>query len=91
VWSFAVQDGSADGQPVRIVTESRVICADRASKVKFTLYWALVRPFSGLVRILMLRAIQRTCAASGVQSWSGGVSACRERPDGFRIGGQRRH
>jgi hypothetical protein len=62
VWSFAVQDGSAAGEPVRVVTETRVVCADRASKVKFALYWALVRPFSGLVRIIMLRAIQRTCA-----------------------------
>jgi hypothetical protein len=62
VWSFAIDDRSAAGQPVRIVTETRVVCADRASRVKFGLYWSLVRPFSGLIRIFMLRAIQSTCA-----------------------------
>jgi hypothetical protein len=62
VWNIAVQDRSAAGKPVRVVTETRVVCADRASKLKFGLYWGLVRPFSGLIRIIMLRAIQRTCA-----------------------------
>jgi hypothetical protein len=62
VWNFAVQDRRAAGEPVRVVTETRVVCADPASKHKFGLYWALVRPFSGLIRLVMLRAIQRTCA-----------------------------
>jgi hypothetical protein len=61
VWNFAVQDGSAAGKPVRVVTETRVVCADTASKHKFGLYWGLIAPFSGLIRIVMLRAIRRTC------------------------------
>jgi hypothetical protein len=62
VWNIAVQDRSAAGKPVRVVTETRVVCADRASKLMFGLYWALVRPFSGLIRTVMLRAIRRACA-----------------------------
>jgi hypothetical protein len=61
VFRFAVEDGSAAGKPVRIVTETRVVCADAASRLKFGLYWALVGPFSGLTRKVMLRAIQRAC------------------------------
>jgi hypothetical protein len=61
VWNFAVEDRSAEGKPVRVVTETRVVCADRTSTLKFGVYWALIRPFSGLIRIVMLRAIQRTC------------------------------
>jgi hypothetical protein len=59
VWNFAVE--SAPGRSVRVTTETRVACADRASRLKFAAYWALIRPFSGLIRIRMLRAIRRTC------------------------------
>jgi hypothetical protein len=61
VWNFAVQDRSSAGGAVRVLTETRVVCADLASKHKFGLYWGLVGPFSGLIRLVMLRAIQRTC------------------------------
>jgi hypothetical protein len=61
VWNFAVE--AASGHPVRVTTETRVECADRASRIKFAAYWALIRPFSGLIRIQMLWAIQRTCLA----------------------------
>jgi len=32
---------------------------DAASRRRFRLYWLLIRPFSGLMRRLMLRAIAR--------------------------------
>jgi hypothetical protein len=37
-------------------TETRVHVADPAARRKFRRYWIVVRPFSGLIRILLLRA-----------------------------------
>jgi hypothetical protein len=42
-----------------LTTETRIWCADGRARRRFALYWALVRPFSGLIRILMLRAVAR--------------------------------
>ncbi|MBI1815043.1 MAG: hypothetical protein HYR72_08705 [Deltaproteobacteria bacterium] len=63
VWNFTV-DQTAPGQPVIVSTETRVVCADVASQRKFAVYWSLIRPFSGLIRIIMLRAIQRACVSA---------------------------
>ena len=49
-WNFFIDDG-------RITTETRVLVADDA-RVKFRMYWTLIRPFSGLIRRFMLRAIR---------------------------------
>jgi hypothetical protein len=59
VWNFAVE--AAPGAPVRVTTETRVACADRASRLRFAAYWVLIRPFSGLIRRQMLRAIRESC------------------------------
>jgi hypothetical protein len=59
VWNFTVQETRA-GHTL-LSTETRVICGDPASRLKFRLYWLLIRPFSGLIRRLMLRAVQRAC------------------------------
>jgi hypothetical protein len=40
-------------------TETRVHVADPSSRRKFRRYWLVIRPFSGLVRILLLRAARR--------------------------------
>ncbi|MBI4635527.1 MAG: hypothetical protein HY727_04170 [Candidatus Rokubacteria bacterium] len=57
VWTFSLEE-QADGT-TRLVTETRIQCLDRASRRRFRLYWRLVRPFSGLIRIALLRAIAR--------------------------------
>src|SRR5688500_7344377 len=52
-WNFAVErrgDGTA-----LVSTETRVLCADW----RFRAYWLVVRPFSGLIRRLMLRTIRK--------------------------------
>jgi hypothetical protein len=57
VWDFTltpIGDGAT-----RLATETRVWSADAASRRRFRLYWLLIRPFSGLMRRLMLRAIAR--------------------------------
>jgi hypothetical protein len=40
-------------------TETRVHLADPAARRKFRRYWLVIRPFSGLIRILFLRAARR--------------------------------
>jgi hypothetical protein len=59
VWNFTVQETKA-GRTL-LSTETRVVCGDPASRFKFRLYWLLIRPFSGLIRRVMLRAVQRAC------------------------------
>jgi hypothetical protein len=70
VWSFEVED-AGDGRTL-LSTETRVVCGDAASRRKFRLYWLVVRPFSGWIRIVMLRAIRR---ASEAAARRGGGSA----------------
>ena len=57
VWNFHVE-GRND--QTTLSTETRVICGDRSSHRKFRAYWFFVRPFSGLIRRLMLRAVRQT-------------------------------
>ena len=40
-------------------TETRVRVPDPAARRKFRRYWHVIRPFSGLIRILLLRATRR--------------------------------
>ncbi|SRR5712692_661078 len=62
VWNFRVE-GSNDR--TTLSTETRVICGDSRSRGKFRAYWFFVRPFSGLIRRLMLRAVRRECRVTG--------------------------
>ena len=59
VWNFRVRPLT----PMRTMlsTETRVVCGDAASRLKFRAYWLLVRPFSGLIRRLMLRSVKHDC------------------------------
>lgn len=49
----------SDGGRTRLVTETRVRCCDAVARRRFALYWAFIRPFSGWIRRIMLRGIQR--------------------------------
>jgi len=60
-WNFTLAD---DGDAVRLATETRVRCTDPASRRSFLRYWAVVGPFSALIRREMLRSIRRA-AESG--------------------------
>ena len=42
-----------------LTTETRVHVPDPGSRRKFACYWRVIRPFSGLTRILVLRAAKR--------------------------------
>jgi hypothetical protein len=45
-----------------LATETRVLLTDAASRRRFRVYWFVVRPFSGLIRRLWLRAAARSVA-----------------------------
>lgn len=45
-------------------TETRVHVPDPAARRKFRRYWLVIRPFSGLIRMLFLRAARRRAEAS---------------------------
>jgi hypothetical protein len=49
--------------PSSLSTETRVHVADPAARRKFRRYWRVIRPFSGLIRILLLRAARRRAEA----------------------------
>ena len=54
-WNFAL---SPAGKDVRLTTQTRIKCTDSTSRTMFSLYWTLIRPFSGLIRMEMLRLIK---------------------------------
>jgi hypothetical protein len=56
-WNFHLAQ-RADGT-CALSTETRVKCADPASRRRFRAYWLIVRPGSVLIRRLMLRSIRR--------------------------------
>lgn len=61
VWNFSLQP---DGSDTRLTTETRIRCTDAESRKRFGFYWIFIRPFSGLIRMEMLRAIKRRAEMS---------------------------
>ena len=62
-WNFAVRP--LVGDKTVLTTETRVRCVDDVGRWRFKLYWAVIRPFSGIIRLVMLRAIKRAAERSG--------------------------
>ena len=62
VWNFSVSEAS-NGRTI-LRTETRVTCGDDASRRKFLAYWLIVRPFSGLIRLIMLKRVRKTAEAA---------------------------
>jgi hypothetical protein len=46
-------------QPGSLTTETRVHVPDPVSRRRFAQYWRVVRPFSGVIRMVLLRAAKR--------------------------------
>ena len=63
VWNFALRP---DGEATRLTTETRIRCLGSECRRSFGFYWLFIRPFSGLIRMEMLRAIKRK-AENGVE------------------------
>jgi len=56
-WNFSVR--SLDTQTAILSTETRIQCTDETSRRRFLPYWLAIRPFSGCIRISILRAVKR--------------------------------
>jgi hypothetical protein len=52
------------GHVGKLTTETRVHVPDSVSRRRFVRYWRVVRPFSGLIRVLVLRAAKRRAESS---------------------------
>lgn len=52
------------GRGTRFSTETRVVATDGATRVRFMLYWVLIRAGSGLIRRDLLRAVGRSAERS---------------------------
>jgi len=55
-WSFTFKNVKGG---CLVETETRIKCTDRKSRRKFGWYWFFIRPFSGLVRVLILSLIEK--------------------------------
>ena len=56
VWNFSL-DGSAN--ETCLTTETRIRCLDNGSRRSFGFYWTFIQPFSGLIRMEMLKSIKK--------------------------------
>ena len=57
LWNFKIT--LHDEKHVRLETETRIFCTDEKTRSRFARYWFFIRPFSGLIRIEMLKIIKR--------------------------------
>lgn len=48
------------GEGSLLTTETRVACMDASARRRFSFYWRLIGPFSGLIRRIMLEEVKRS-------------------------------
>ena len=63
VWNFHLWE--CDVGTTELTTETRVQCADAATRRRFLPYWYLIRPASGVIRRAMLHAIREAAEGDG--------------------------
>lgn len=56
-WNFYIEQENSD--KLILSTETRNLCYGYGAKIPFFLYWAVIRPFSGWIRLEMLRIIKK--------------------------------
>jgi imidazolonepropionase-like amidohydrolase len=59
VWNFSIDTDGSRSDVTRLTTETRIKCLDEGSRRSFGFYWTFVQPFSGLIRMEMLKTIKR--------------------------------
>jgi len=55
-WNLAIAPSAAGSE---LSTETRVLCFGETARRRFRLYWSLIEPFSGLIRIGLLRGVRK--------------------------------
>jgi hypothetical protein len=68
IMNFALRPESLRGTVLS--TETRIKCCDRTAWWKFCLYWALIPPFSGVIRKAILKQAKAEAAAEEAKSLS---------------------
>src|ERR1044072_101102 len=56
VWDFSLEESSGE---TKLTTETRIECMEARSRRSFGFYWTFIQPFSGLIRMEMLRTVKR--------------------------------
>ena len=59
-WNFYFK--SLSPNETLVSTETRILCLNTKAKQRFSIYWFFVRPFSGLIRLEILRLIKKNVA-----------------------------
>jgi hypothetical protein len=62
VWNFKITPQSSTVSLLE--TETRVQALDEIARKKFSRYWFVIRPFSGLIRLEILKAIKKKAEGS---------------------------
>jgi hypothetical protein len=62
VWNFRIIPQSSTVSLLE--TETRVQALDEIARRKFSLYWFVIRPFSGLIRLEILKSIKKKAEGS---------------------------
>ena len=57
IWNFYFKEVGEN--KTLVSTETRILCLNKKSKLWFSLYWFFIKPFSGIIRIEMLRLIKK--------------------------------
>ncbi len=57
MWNFYFKESA--GNKTMVSTETRILCLTKKSKSLFSAYWFVIKPFSGLIRLEMLRLIKK--------------------------------
>lgn len=61
VWDFSLEESASE---TKLTTETRIECMDEKSRKSFGFYWTFIQPFSGLIRMEMLRTVKRKAESS---------------------------
>ena len=69
VWNFSLDPHCEN---TLLTTETRIKCLDDDSRRSFGFYWMFIQPFSGLIRMEMLKTIKRRAEMSVRPVVSGG-------------------
>jgi hypothetical protein len=72
VWNFSIDADGPEDEVTRLTTETRIKCLDEGSRRSFGFYWTFVQPFSGLIRMEMLKTIKRKAELSEPPAVAGG-------------------
>lgn len=55
-WNFSLDEANGE---TKLATETRIQCMDDSSRSRFGFYWTFIQPFSGWIRMEMLKLVKK--------------------------------